>query len=65
LGYLGTVPSTIWGQFPMILPLLGGSDVATVVARIFTIIYFSFFILMPVYSKKSITKPVPTRVIMK
>jgi ubiquinol-cytochrome c reductase cytochrome b subunit len=65
LGYLGTVPSTIWGQFPMILPLLGGSDVATVVARIFTIIYFSFFILMPIYSKKSITKPVPTRVTMK
>ena len=52
LGYLGTVPSTIWGQFPNILPLLGGSDVATVVDRIFTIVYFSFFFLMPIYSKK-------------
>ena len=65
LGYLGTVPSTIWGQFSGVLPLLGGSDVATVISRIFTIIYFSFFILMPIYSKKSITTAVPTRVTMK
>ena len=65
LGYLGTVPSNVWGQFPTIIPLLGGADIATVIARIFTIIYFLFFFLMPIYSKKDKTKPVPTRVTMK
>ena len=65
LGYLGTVPSNVWGQFSSTIPLFGGTDIATVVARIFTIIYFLFFILMPIYSKKDKTKPVPTRVRMK
>lgn len=59
LGYLGTVPSNIWGQFG---PWLGGADRATVVARIFMIIYFSFFALMPWYTKKDKTTPVPERV---
>ena len=60
LGYLGTVPSTIWGQFGN---WLGGADRATVVARIFTIIYFLFFILMPWYTRIDRTKPVPERVV--
>tara|TARA_B110000438_G_scaffold297088_1_gene342898 strand:- start:946 stop:1620 length:675 start_codon:yes stop_codon:yes gene_type:complete len=64
LGYLGTVPSNIWGQLPSYLPLIGGLDFATLVARIFTINYFLFFILMPIYSKKDKTKPVPKRVTM-
>lgn len=59
LGYLGTEPSNVWGQFG---PWLGGADRATVVARIFTVIYFLFFILMPWYTKKDKTKPVPERV---
>ena len=59
LGYLGTVPSNIWGQFG---PWLSGADIATVVARIFTAVYFAFFILMPWYSAKDKTKPVPDRV---
>jgi ubiquinol-cytochrome c reductase cytochrome b subunit len=59
LGYLGTVPSNIWGQFGS---WLGGADRATVVARIFMIIYFSFFALMPLYTKKDKTTPVPERV---
>lgn len=59
LGYLGTVPSNVWGQFGS---WLGGADRATVVARIFTVVYFLFFILMPWYSKKDKTKPVPERV---
>jgi ubiquinol-cytochrome c reductase cytochrome b subunit len=65
LGYLGTVPSNVWGQFNSILPIIGGTDIATVVARIFTVIYFAFFFLMPIYSKKDKTKPVPKRVTMK
>ena len=65
LGYLGTVPSNVWGQFSSILPIIGGTDIATVVARIFTVIYFAFFFLMPIFSKKDKTKPVPKRVTMK
>ena len=59
LGYLGTVPSNVWGQFGS---WLGGAERATVVARIFTVIYFAFFILMPIYTKLDKTKPVPERV---
>jgi len=65
LGYLGTVPSNIWGQFSSVIPLIGGTDMATIVARIFTILYFAFFLLMPFYSKKDQTKPVPKRVTMR
>jgi ubiquinol-cytochrome c reductase cytochrome b subunit len=59
LGYLGTVPSNVWGQFGA---WMGGADRATVVARFFTVVYFLFFILMPWYTKKDKTKPVPERV---
>jgi len=59
LGYLGTVPSNVWGQFGA---WMGGADRATVVARIFTVVYFLFFVLMPWYTKKDKTKPVPERV---
>ena len=64
LGYLGTVPSNIWGQFSSVIPLIGGTDIATIVARIFTVLYFAFFLLMPFYSKKDKTKPVPKMVTM-
>jgi len=59
LGYLGTVPGDVWGQFG---PWLGGADRATVVARICMAIYFAYFVLMPWYTKKDQTKPVPERV---
>jgi len=59
LGYLGTEPVTVWGQFGA---WLGGADRATVVARICTVIYFLFFILMPWYTKVDKTKPEPERV---
>lgn len=62
LGYLGTVPSNVWGQFDAALPLVGGADIATVVARVFTAVYFAFFALMPWYTKKDKTLPVPERV---
>lgn len=34
----------------------------TVLAQIFTFVYFGFFLLMPFYSKWDKTKPVPTRI---
>lgn len=62
LGYLGVVPTTVWGQLPNGLPLLGGMDTATLVARVLTIVYFLFFILMPWYTKNDKELPEPERV---
>ena len=59
LGYLGTEPITVWGQFGS---WLGNADRATVVSRICTVIYFLFFLLMPWYTKVDKTKPEPERV---
>jgi ubiquinol-cytochrome c reductase cytochrome b subunit len=59
LGYLGVEPTNVWGQFGA---WLGGAERATVVARICTVIYFGFFILMPWYTAKDSSKPVPDRV---
>ena len=47
LGYLGTKPAT---------------PVATIFARIFTLLYFAFFLFMPFYSRWGRDKPVPDRV---
>ncbi len=47
LGYLGTQPAT---------------PVATIFARIFTLLYFAFFLFMPFYSRWDKDKPVPDRV---
>ena len=38
LGCLGTVPTDVWGRFG---GWLGGAERATVVARIFTVVYFA------------------------
>jgi len=62
LGYLGTEPSNVWGVFDPSTFMVGGADRATVVARIFTAVYFLFFILMPWYTSIDKTKPVPERV---
>ena len=62
LGYLGVVPTTVWGQLPKGMPLVGGMDLATLVARILTLVYFSFFILMPWYTKVDKELPEPERV---
>ena len=50
LGFLGTQPVT---------PLY------TLLARVFSIIYFAFFVLMPIYTKLDKDKPVPERVTFK
>jgi ubiquinol-cytochrome c reductase cytochrome b subunit len=47
LGYLGLAPVSPMGTF---------------LSRIFSFIYFAFFLLMPFYSKWDSTKPVPERV---
>ena len=61
LGYLGTEPTNVWGQFGS---WLGNADRATVAARVFTFLYFAFFILMPWYTAIDKPKPVPERVTM-
>ena len=64
LGYLGTVPVTVWGQFTGAWSaILDTKDKATWVARIFTIVYFLYFVLMPWYTVRDKTKPVPERVV--
>jgi len=47
LGYLGMQP---------------GSTVQTIIAQVFTFLYFAFFILMPFWSTMGKFKPVPERV---
>jgi ubiquinol-cytochrome c reductase cytochrome b subunit len=59
LGYLGVVPTTVWGQIPNGLPIIGGLDTATLVSRILTAVYFAFFLLMPWYTKKDIPNELP------
>jgi ubiquinol-cytochrome c reductase cytochrome b subunit len=48
LGYLGLQPAT--------------DQVIVLLTRIFTVLYFAFFIFMPVYTRMEKTKPVPERV---
>jgi len=62
LGYLGTTPTTVWGQFRDPWDILDTKDVATWVARLCTIVYFLFFFLMPWYTARDKVKPVPDRV---
>ena len=47
LGWLGTRPPTGWG---------------TVVSQVLTLVYFGFFLLMPLWSHRGTFKPVPARV---
>ncbi len=46
----------------MYLGLKPATGVYVTLARVFTIGYFSFFVLMPYYTKRDMTKPVPKRV---
>jgi ubiquinol-cytochrome c reductase cytochrome b subunit len=47
LGYLGLQPAT---------------GVYTMLSRVFTVLYFAFFVTMPFYSRMEKTKPVPPRI---
>jgi len=62
LGYLGTAPTTVWGQFGFDAFFLDTKDVATWAARAGTLIYFLFFLLMPWYSRRDKCRPEPERV---
>ena len=64
LGYLGVKPTTVWGQFADPFDLLDTKDRATWMARVCTVLYFAFFILMPWYTARDKVKPVPERVTM-
>jgi ubiquinol-cytochrome c reductase cytochrome b subunit len=44
------------------LGLQPASELYTLLAQIFTVVYFAFFLLMPIYTKIEKTKPVPERV---
>jgi ubiquinol-cytochrome c reductase cytochrome b subunit len=57
LGYLGTQPTDFLGK-------LGGTETAVILARLFTLVYFLFFLLMPWYSRVDSTKPEPKRLTM-
>jgi ubiquinol-cytochrome c reductase cytochrome b subunit len=52
----------VWGQFPFDAFFMDTKDVATWAARIGTVIYFLFFLLMPWYSAMDSSKPEPERV---
>jgi len=64
LGYLGTEPTTVWGQFGFDAFFMDTRDVATWVARVGTVAYFLFFLLMPWYTARDKVLPVPERVTM-
>jgi ubiquinol-cytochrome c reductase cytochrome b subunit len=63
LGYLGVEPTTVWGQFGHGVPLVGGDYIALWVARVLTVIYFSFFLAMPWFTSHDNEKPEPARVV--
>ena len=43
---------------------LPATTARTAIARILTIVYFAFFLLMPIYSKMGVNKQPPARVTM-
>ncbi len=66
--YKGTLSKIALGIFAVtfvVLAYLGlqpATPTATLMAQIFTGLYFAFFLLMPIYTKIEKTKPVPERV---
>ena len=62
LGYLGVVPVTVWGQFPEAGRCSAAPTAPPWSRASLTIVYFLFFLLMPWYTARDKTKPVPERV---
>lgn len=64
-GWITWMMYTIFVITFVVLGWLGsqsGSDTQKMVAQVLTVVYFSFFIFMPIWSKMDPTKPVPDRV---
>ena len=64
-GMLSKIALAIFAVTFIVLAYLGlqpATPTATLMARIFTGLYFAFFLLMPIYTKLEQTKPVPERV---
>jgi ubiquinol-cytochrome c reductase cytochrome b subunit len=64
-GLLFKIPLAIFVVTFVVLAWLGmqaSTPTKTLLAQIFTALYFAFFLLMPFYSKMDKTKPVPERV---
>jgi ubiquinol-cytochrome c reductase cytochrome b subunit len=64
-GTLSKIAIALFAISFLVLAWLGlepSTPTKTILARIFTVIYFLFFLLMPIYSKLDKTKPVPERV---
>jgi ubiquinol-cytochrome c reductase cytochrome b subunit len=66
--YKGMLSKIFLGAFVVsfvVLAYLGlqpASELYTLLSQIFTVVYFAFFLLMPIYTKLEKTKPVPERV---
>ncbi len=66
--YKGPITKAMIGMFVVVFIVLGYlgtqpvSPLYTGLAQIGTVLYFAFFLLMPIYSKIDKTKPVPERV---
>ena len=65
VAYLALALSTLFGVMVSAKGAGGLLDKATVVARVLTVVYFLFFLLMPWYTARDKTKPVPARVVWK
>ena len=64
-GMLSKIALGIFAVTFIVLAYLGlqpASPTSTLLAQIFTGLYFAFFLLMPIYTKIEATKPVPERV---
>lgn len=64
-GPLSKIALAIFAVTFVVLAYLGlqpATPVGTLLAQIFTVLYFLFFLLMPIYTKMENTKPVPERV---
>ena len=66
--YRGPICKIMLGLFVVAFVVLGWlgtqapTDAKTMMAQVGTIVYFAFFLLMPIYTKIDSTKPVPDRV---
>jgi ubiquinol-cytochrome c reductase cytochrome b subunit len=66
--YKGAISKVALGTFAVsfiVLAWIGTQPpepILTQTARVFTVLYFLFFLLMPIYSRLGKTKPVPERV---